>query len=87
MSSSAPLARRLVSSSDRFVSDRHGGFAQWSGSSFSAPALAARFLKAVAETAKKNGSQGGVSWLEDVSAPTTTQRASGALGDIGWEGD
>ena len=60
--------------------DFRGGFAQWDGSSFSAPALAARFLRAMLSAAGQRS-------LDDLSAPATTQRASGALEDLGWKGD
>jgi subtilisin family serine protease len=67
--------------------DFRGGFAQWNGTSFSAPALAARFLKEMAETARVNGPQGGASWLKNVSEADTRQRAMDALKAIGWKGD
>jgi hypothetical protein len=67
--------------------DFRGGFAQWSGTSFAAPALAAQFLKAMAETARNGGSQAGASWLTTVSAPATRERAINALDAIGWKGD
>ena len=38
--------------------DFRGGFAQWNGTSFSAPALAAQFLKAMAETARRRTGRG-----------------------------
>jgi hypothetical protein len=67
--------------------DFRGGFAQWNGTSFSAPALAARFLEEMAETARVNGPQGGASWLKNVSEADTRQRAMDALKAIGWKGD
>ena len=59
--------------------DFRGGFAAWSGTSFSAPALAARFLKTVLEDAP-------VRSLMDLSKAATVTRTLYALRRIGWQG-
>jgi subtilisin family serine protease len=69
--------------------DFRGGFAQWAGSSFSAPALAARFLRAMLEAWLRRPPPPAEPWrsLKDLSEPATRRRASRALRDIGWKGD
>jgi hypothetical protein len=59
--------------------DFRGGFALWSGTSFAAPALAARFLKALLAGAAARS-------LMDLSQAATVERALHALRRIGWTG-
>jgi len=59
--------------------DFHGGFCVWNGTSFSAPALAAEFLKALLA-----GSAAAP--LTDLSKTGTIARAVQALHAMGWQG-
>lgn len=57
------------------------GFGVWSGTSFSAPLLAARIIRSLLNGAAKSGLR-----LDPSDEQTTTDRALAALKDMGWEG-
>ncbi len=57
------------------------GFGVWSGTSFSAPLLAARIILALLKGAAKSGLR-----LDPSDRQTTTNRALAALKDMDWEG-
>jgi hypothetical protein len=61
--------------------DYSGGFALWSGTSFSAPLLGARFIRALLEGATESGLM-----LTPCSQPATVNRAQAALKAMGWQG-
>jgi len=56
------------------------GFGVWSGTSFSAPLLAARIIQSLL-TGARSGMR-----LDNCDQPATANRALGALKDMGWEG-
>jgi hypothetical protein len=61
--------------------DYSGGFAVWSGTSFSAPLLAARFIRALLEGAAGSGLK-----LTPCSQLATANRAQAALKAMDWQG-
>ncbi len=61
--------------------DYSGGFGVWSGTSFSAPLLAAEIVRSLLKGAAESGLR-----LAPSDAQATTNRALAALKDMGWEG-
>ncbi len=61
--------------------DYAGGFGVWSGTSFSAPLLAAEIVRSLLTGAAQSGLR-----LDPSDAQTTTNRVLAALKDMGWEG-
>ena len=61
--------------------DYSGGFGVWSGTSFSAPLLAARMVRSLLRGAAKSGLR-----LDAYDKQATTKRALAALKDMDWEG-
>jgi hypothetical protein len=61
--------------------DYTGGFGVWSGTSFSAPLLAAEIVRSLLKGAAESGLR-----LDPADAQATTNRALAALKDMGWEG-
>lgn len=61
--------------------DYRCGFGVWSGTSFSAPLLAAEIVRSLLKGAAESGLR-----LDPADAQATTTRALAALKDMGWEG-
>jgi subtilisin family serine protease len=59
--------------------DYSGGFAVWSGTSFSAPLLAAHIARALADGAANKARR-----LDSLGQAAATKRAVAALTDLGW---
>ena len=62
--------------------DYRGGFAVWSGTSFSAPLLAARIARQLLEDAEAGSGLG----LDQPGPEAATNRMMAALGQMGWPG-
>jgi hypothetical protein len=79
-----PVPRGVAARSERESldpDDYSGGFAVWSGTSFSAPLLAARFIRALLEGAAGSGLK-----LTPCSQLATANRAQAALKAMDWPG-